>query len=91
MVFLEVDGLFSKYSSSKGPVHAGDDVDFLLEDSESIGIACESSCGKSTLGLSLIRMLSGGKTDGKIFFQDESILDISESEFDKKFRWKKSQ
>ena len=88
MVFIEVKGLSSKYSSSKGPVYAVDDVDFLLEDTESIGIAGESACGKSTLGLSLIRMLSGGKTDGKIFFQDESILDISESEFDNKFRWK---
>ncbi|MDP6327925.1 MAG: ABC transporter ATP-binding protein [Nitrosopumilus sp.] len=89
MVFLKVNGLSSKYYSSKGDVYAVDDVDFSLENNESIGIAGESACGKSTLGLSLIRMLLGGKTDGEIFFQDESILDISESEFDKKFRWKK--
>ncbi len=55
MVFLEVNGLSFKYSSSKGPVYAVDDVDFSLEDKESIGIAGESACGKSTLGLSLIR------------------------------------
>jgi peptide/nickel transport system ATP-binding protein len=89
MEFLKVNELSSKYSSSKGDVYAVDDVDFSLEHNESIGIAGESACGKSTLGLSLIRMLLGGKTDGKISFQDESILDISESEFDKKFRWKK--
>ena len=89
MVFLEINGLSSRYSSTKGPVYAVDDVDFSLENGESIGIAGESACGKSTLGLSLIRMLSGGKTEGKILFEGESILNLSESDFDKKFRWKK--
>ena len=89
MVFLKVNGLSSRYSSSKGPVYAVDDVDFTLEDGESIGIAGESACGKSTLGLSIIRMLSGGKTQGDISFEGESILDISESDFNNKYRWKK--
>jgi len=89
MVFLEVKGLSSKYSSSNGPVYAVDDVDFLLDDKESLGIAGESACGKSTLGLSLIRMLSGGKTQGEISFEGESLLKINESEFDEKYRWKK--
>ena len=89
MVFLEINGLSSRYSSTKGPVYAVDDVDFSLENGESIGIAGESACGKSTLGLSIIRMLSGGKIEGKILFEDESLLDMSESDFDKKFRWKK--
>ena len=89
MVFLTINGLSSRYSSINGPVYAVDDVDFSLEDGESIGIAGESACGKSTLGLSIIRMLSGGKTEGKILFEGESILNLSESDFDKKFRWKK--
>ena len=89
MVFLAINGLSSRYSSSKGPVYAVDDVDFSLEDGESIGIAGESACGKSTLGLSIIRMLSGGKTQGDISFEGESILDISESDFNGKYRWKK--
>ena len=89
MVFLKVKGLSSRYSSSKGPVYAVDDVDFSLEDKESIGIAGESACGKSTLGLSHIRMLSGGKTEGIVSFEGDSLLDVSETEFDEKFRWKK--
>ncbi|TFH01527.1 MAG: ATP-binding cassette domain-containing protein, partial [Nitrosopumilus sp.] len=59
MTFLKVEGLSSEYSSSRGPVYAVDDVDFELDSGESIGIAGESACGKSTLGLSLIRMLLG--------------------------------
>jgi len=89
MTFLSVKGLSAKYNSSKGPVYAVDDVDFELEDGKSIGIAGESACGKSTLGLSLIRMLSGGKIEGEILFDGQSILEMKESDFDEKYRWKK--
>ncbi len=86
---LSVKDLTARYSSSNGPVYAVEDVDFDLEDGQSIGIAGESACGKSTLGLSIIRMLAGGKVQGKIILGDESILDLSESEFNRKYRWKK--
>ncbi|MFB5607837.1 MAG: ATP-binding cassette domain-containing protein, partial [Candidatus Nitrosomaritimum yanchengensis] len=86
---LSVKDLTARYSSSNGPVYAVEDVDFDLEDGQSIGIAGESACGKSTLGLSIIRMLAGGKVQGKIILGNESILDLSESEFNQKFRWKK--
>ena len=89
MTLLSINGLFSRYSSSKGPIYAVDDVDFELDSGESLGIAGESACGKSTLGLSLIRMLSGGDSSGTILFDGDSILDLSESDFDEKFRWKK--
>jgi len=89
MTFLSVNGLSARYTTSKGPVYAVDDVDFELEDGQSIGIAGESACGKSTLGLSLIRMLSGGKTEGEILFDGDSILGMKESDFDEKYRWKK--
>ena len=49
MEFFKVNGLSSTYSSSKGPVYAVDDVDFSLNDKESLGIAGESACGKCTL------------------------------------------
>ena len=86
---LSVRDLVARYSSSSGPVYAVEDVNFELKEGESLGIAGESACGKSTLGLSMIRMLSGGKTQGQIILDDDSILDLSESEFDEKFRWKK--
>jgi len=89
MTLLSVRGLSSRYSTSKGPVYAVDDVDFELNSGESLGIAGESACGKSTLGLSIIKMLSGGNSFGKIIFDNQSILDLSNSEFDEKLRWKK--
>jgi len=90
MTFLDVAELTTKYQTSKGQVHALSNVTFSLEKGESIGIAGESACGKSTLGLSLIRMIQGGKiTSGKVTFDEESILDLTESKFDDEYRWKK--
>ena len=90
MTFLDVSSLTTRYQTSKGQVHALEDVNFSLEKGESIGIAGESACGKSTLGLSLIRMIQGGKIiSGKITFDGESILDLTESKFDNDYRWKK--
>ena len=90
MTFFNLENLSPRYQTTKGDVHALEDVSFSLESGEAIGIAGESACGKSTLGLSVIRMLQGGKTiSGKIIFDDESILDLPEQDFDKNFRWKK--
>lgn len=90
MKFLEVENLTTRYQTSKGQVHALDDVNFSLEKGESIGIAGESACGKSTLGLSMIRMIQGGKiVSGKINLDGESILDLTESDFNQNYRWKK--
>lgn len=85
---LIVKDLSAQYFTSKGPIYALEDIDFELEDGESLGIAGESACGKSTLGLSVMRMLLGGKTTGEILFDGESLLELSESAFDDKFRWK---
>jgi peptide/nickel transport system ATP-binding protein len=90
MTFLDVKALTTRYQTSKGEVHALEDVNFSLDEGESIGIAGESACGKSTLGLSLIRMIQGGKIiSGKINFDGESVLELSESEFNQSYRWKK--
>ncbi|MGQ0792059.1 MAG: ABC transporter ATP-binding protein [Nitrosopumilaceae archaeon] len=90
MKFLEIENLTTRYQTSKGQVHALDDVNFSLDKGESIGIAGESACGKSTLGLSMIRMIQGGKiVSGKINLDGESILDLTESDFNQNYRWKK--
>lgn len=88
MALLSVKDLSSQYFTSKGPVFAVSNVNFSLDDGKSIGIAGESACGKSTLGLSIMRMLLGGKSNGEIVFDDISLLELPESEFNEKFRWK---
>lgn len=87
--FLIVENLSTHYVTDNGLVKAVQDVSFSIEAGESIGIAGESACGKSTLGLSLLRTIPGGKISaGKIILDGKSILDFSDSEFDKNYRWK---
>ncbi len=87
---LQINDLDAHYLSSEGDVHALSEINFSIDDGESIGIAGESACGKSTLGLAVIRMLQGGKiTSGTINFDNTPILDVSESDFNKSYRWKK--
>ncbi len=86
---LTINDLSARYNTSKGSVYAVENVDFSLADGESMGIAGESACGKSTLGLSIVRMLLGGKANGKIILDNAELLGMSESEFTEKFRWKK--
>jgi len=89
LAFLVVQNLNTSYDSDKGPVKAVQEVSFSIEQGESVGIAGESACGKSTLGLSLIRTVPGGKIDsGNIMLDGKSILDISEKDFDTNYRWK---
>ncbi len=51
MAILDVENLSAIYGTSKGNVRALENVRFSLKEGESIGIAGESACGKSTLGL----------------------------------------
>jgi len=84
-----VEDLTTRYNTSKGLVHAVENVSFSLNDGESLGIAGESACGKTTLGLSIIRMILNGKINsGRIIFGGKSILDLSESQFNHEMRWK---
>jgi len=86
---IEISDLSVDYKTSNGNIHALEKVEFLLDDGESIGIAGESACGKSTLGLTIIKMLQSGKIiSGKISFNGQSILDMSESKFNESLRWK---
>jgi peptide/nickel transport system ATP-binding protein len=53
---------------------AVDDVSFTVERRETVGLVGESGCGKTTLGRSLIRLIS--PTSGNIYFNGINIADV---------------
>ena len=90
VTLLSIQNLKVRYQTQGKQVHAVDDVSFSLEANESIGIAGESACGKSTLGLALMRALQANATvSGEILLDDKSILNMPDEEFTKTLRWKK--
>jgi peptide/nickel transport system ATP-binding protein len=54
---LEVQGLRVSYAHPLGAVRAVDDVSFSLAQGERVGLAGESGSGKSTMALSILRMI----------------------------------
>ena len=60
---------------------AVDDVSFVVRNGETLGLVGESGCGKTTLGRSLIRLIT--PTSGAILFNGKDIADIPEDQFRK--------
>lgn len=79
MALIEVNNLKTYFDTPAGKLHAVDDVSFLIEKGETLGVVGESGCGKSTLGKTLIRMTQA--TEGQVFFKGENILDMSARKF----------
>jgi peptide/nickel transport system ATP-binding protein len=80
MPLLSVDGLQVKFALRRGAVTAVDDFSLNVEAGECLGIVGESGCGKSTTGLSIMRLLPGnGRVSaGKIVFDGTDLATLSE-------------
>lgn len=75
---LEVKHLKKYFKTSRGMLHAVDDINFTLERGKTLGLVGESGCGKSTTGRVILRLLE--PTDGEIIFEDKDISKLSKSE-----------
>jgi peptide/nickel transport system ATP-binding protein len=88
---LEVANLLMYYKTIRGYVKAVDNVSFDVNKKESLGLAGESGCGKTSAALTILKLLpwNGKIMGGKINFQGQNIVELKDSEFRKKIRWKK--
>lgn len=71
---LEVKNLKKYFRTSRGMLHAVDDVSFSMERGKTLGIVGESGCGKTTLGRTLVHLESS--TSGQIFYEGEDITNV---------------
>jgi len=75
---IEVKNLKKYFPTSRGVVHAVDDVSFMIEEGKTLGLVGESGCGKSTLGRVIIHLLES--TEGSIFFEGRDITHLNNTE-----------
>ena len=90
MALLEVQNLSIGYHTQKGYLHAVEDVSFSLEEGKSLGFVGESGCGKTTLGMALMRLLppNGIIREGRMLFDGVDLLQKSDEEM-REIRWQK--
>jgi peptide/nickel transport system ATP-binding protein len=63
---------------------AVDDVSFLLQPGERMGLVGESGCGKSTIGRAIMRLLPpSSRVEGLVNFQGQSVLDLTPDQMQK--------
>jgi peptide/nickel transport system ATP-binding protein len=70
--------------SGEGENWAVDDVSFVLQSGERMGLVGESGCGKSTIGRAIMRLLpTSSRVEGLVNFQGQPVLDLTKSEMQK--------
>lgn len=89
-VALEVRNLSIDYiAEGKPPARAVQNVSFTLRQGELMGLVGESGCGKTTLMLSLLRLLpaAGQIVNGSVCYKGKDMTAMSEDELSA-LRWK---
>jgi peptide/nickel transport system ATP-binding protein len=88
---LEVKDLKMYYTTINGEVQAVDDVSFTLNKGEALGLVGESGCGKTSVALTLLKLLpSNAKIiSGEILLNGTNILTLSDQEIRKTVRWQR--
>ena len=85
---LEVQNLTMSYFTRQGEVRAVDDVSFSVERGQALGLVGESGCGKSSIALSLLKILPENARilDGSILLNGEDIVTLTEDQM-REYRW----
>lgn len=76
---LKVEGLKKYFETSKGMLHAVDDLDFEINKGETMGLVGESGCGKSTTGRLILRLIEA--TDGKVVFDEQNVTNMTKESY----------
>lgn len=86
---LEVNDLVMHYSTQKGPVYAVDNVTFHVGRGESIGLVGESGCGKTSIAISLLKLLpnNGEILNGEIKINGQDVVPLNTREMNE-VRWR---
>ena len=79
---LSIEGLKTYFFTDEGVVKAVDGVSMTIERGDTFGVVGESGCGKTTVALSILRLIQkpGRIVGGRILLKKEDLLKKSEKE-----------
>jgi oligopeptide/dipeptide ABC transporter ATP-binding protein len=80
---LKLSDLKTYFFTAEGTVKAVDGLDLEVNSNETLGVVGESGCGKSVMGLSILRLIKnppGRIVGGRVLFAKKNLLNLSESE-----------
>jgi len=80
---LNIENLVIHYITDDGTVKAVNGININLNEGETLGLVGETGAGKTTTALGMMRLVPnppGKILDGKITFQGENLLDLSEEQ-----------
>lgn len=81
---LKIQRFHASYITRQGEVKACRDIDLEISKGETLGLIGETGCGKSTLALSILRLLpANSKVSGEIIFQGQNLLSLDPEEMRK--------
>jgi len=83
---LKVENLKTYFYTEDGVVKAVNGVDFTVNKKQTVGIVGESGCGKSISSMSIMKLIPdppGKIVDGNIWFNNENLINFSESKMRK--------
>jgi len=78
---LRLDNLTVYYDTPRGPVHAVEGISFGLRRQERFGLAGESGSGKSSMALTIMRLIKppARVVSGNIWLEDTDLLTVPEA------------
>ena len=80
---LEIEDLSVEYRTEDSVVKAVNNVTLRLNKKETLGLVGETGAGKTTLALSILRLLPkhvGRMTGGKVFFEGRDLTELTDAE-----------
>jgi oligopeptide/dipeptide ABC transporter ATP-binding protein len=80
---MEVKNLVTRFYTQEGVVYAVNDVSYVLNERETLGVVGESGSGKSVHALSIMRLIAmpPGKIEkGEVLFQGRDLLKLKNEE-----------
>jgi len=85
---LSVDDLKMYYTVRQGEIRAVDGVSFSLDHGGSLGLVGESGCGKTSIAISLLRLLpdNGQIKGGHVWFDGMDLVTLPDDQM-RKVRW----